>query len=163
MIADFHGAIEGLYEEHSLHDVEEFGSDSFNNALMAMSFLFSCGCAESGAMINPSRAHLVVTTRGALGSLLMRRKNSQYLGNAQGTAAETVESPSNREGDSDSLSDVLSEELIRQAPIKISKFNFSRFSTYGGPDEVFEVIRCAVLCMFMILSLLSRSMDVGDG
>ena len=141
MIADFHGAIEGLHEEYFLHDVEEFGSDSFNNALMAMSFFFSSDCAESGATINHSRAHLVVTTRGALGSLLMRRKDSQHLGNAHRTAAETVKFPSVIEGDLDSLSDVLSEELIKKAPIKISKFNFSRFSTYGGPDEIFEVIR----------------------
>jgi hypothetical protein len=141
VIADFNGAIEGLHEEHSLHDVEEFGSDSFNNALTAMSFLFSCDCAESGAMINHSRAHLVVTTRGALGSLLMTRKDCQYLGNAHRTAAETVQSPLNTQLDLDSLSNVLSEELIRKAPIKISKFNFSRCSTYGGPDEIFEVVR----------------------
>ena len=56
MIAEFNGAI----EEHSLQDVEEFGSDLFNNALMAMSFLFSCDCAEGGAMISFSRTHLVV-------------------------------------------------------------------------------------------------------
>lgn len=119
--------------------VEE-SSTEFLNSLLAMSFLFytdevvECDTDQiykGNTSTEKSRAEFVVTTRGSLGSLLMRRKGDKITLNK----TEAVEFEAN------SNSNFVGENMLENAPIQIDEFHFTRRSIKSGTDDVFEIIR----------------------
>jgi sugar/nucleoside kinase (ribokinase family) len=113
-------------------DMAEDGSTEFLDTLLAMSFLFYSDRPDEGnTSAEKSRAEIVVTTRGSLGSLLMRRKGDKITSNR--SAIVEVEANSN--------SNFVSENMLENAPIQIDEFLFTRQSSRSGPDNVFEIIR----------------------
>jgi sugar/nucleoside kinase (ribokinase family) len=113
-------------------DMAEDGSTEFLDTLLAMSFLFYSDRPDEGnTSAEKSRAEIVVTTRGSLGSLLMRRKGDKITSNR--SAIVEVEANSN--------SNFVSENMLENAPIQIDEFLLTRQSSRSGPDNVFEIIR----------------------
>lgn len=116
----------------SISDSSEESSAEFLNSLLAMSFLFYTDPAVQGVTSSErSRAEFAVTTRGSLGSLLMRRKGDRTTRNR----TEEVEEQATAN------SDFISENLLENAPIQIDEFLFTRRNSDSSPDEVFEIIR----------------------
>lgn len=113
-------------------DMSEESFEEFRNSLLAMSFLFySDQTVEGNTLVERSRAEFVVTTRGSLGSLLMRRKGDRVTWNK----TELVEDEAN------SNSNFVGENMLEKAPIQIDEFHFTRRSSRSGLDDVFEIIR----------------------
>lgn len=114
------------------YNISEESSEEFRNSLLAMSFLFySDQTVVGNTLAEKSRAEFVVTTRGSLGSLLMRRKGDRVTLNK----TELVEDEAN------SSSNFVGENMLEKAPIQIDKFLFTRRSSRSGLDDVFEIIR----------------------
>ena len=148
-------------EDQPLKDVEERYSDSFNDALLAMSFLFCSDSSEKGISSSiDSRAHMVVTTRGALGCLLMRRGSSKILESKNLESSRADYSIQEQVGNPDSQSNTLTGGLLKMAPLGIHQFLFYRTPPHGRIEEqeIFEVTRCVE--PFNILMLLFLSTNV---
>ena len=130
-------------ENESVEDIEEYDSVAFHDALLAMSLLFCGECPLNGISTDvESRAHMVVTTRGASGSLLMRRRDSRYNPGSSRADCTLME----KNGSPNSTLDSVTENLLRGAPLAIKQFYFSRISPHGYSaqekvEEVFAVTR----------------------
>lgn len=118
-----------------VHDADDKG---FMRALIAMTFLFDeAPSDESTTTGGRSRAELVVTTRGALGSLLMRRKTVAVL-------HDEVEngSPIKRQK-CESTTDVnfIDPDVLEKTPIEIEEFVLTRQCPTSKVEEVFSIVR----------------------
>jgi sugar/nucleoside kinase (ribokinase family) len=112
-------------------NMAEESSTEFLDSLLAMSFLFySDRPVEGNTSVEKSRAEFVVTTRGSLGSLLMRRKGEKVTTNRTGVVEVEANSNSNFVG----------ENMLENAPIQVDEFLFTRESR-NGSNDVFEIIR----------------------
>lgn len=144
-------------ENKMLEDIEEYDSVAFHDALLAMSFLFCGACPLNGISTDiESRAHMVVTTRGASGSLLMRREGNRHSVKPSRADYNLME----KDGSPNSTLDSVTENLLRVAPVAIKQFYFSRisphgYSTHEKVEEVFEVTRYEGLSVLIILLSLS--------
>ena len=142
-------------ENETLEDIKEFDSFAFHDALLAMSFIFCGDCPLNEISTDiKSRAHMVVTTRGALGSLLMRRSGSRCSLESSTKDGYRIK----KDGSSShSTLDSNTEKLLRSAPLEIQQFYFTRISPHGystqeNHEEVFEVSRYeGMSTLFMLL------------
>lgn len=143
-------------ENETLEDIKEYDNVAFHDALLAMSFLFCGDCPLNGISTDfRSRAHMVVTTRGALGSLLMRRSGSRTNLESFTDDGDILK----KDGSSTHSSlDSNTEQLLRSAPLEIKEFYFTRISPHGysaqeNYEEVFEVSRYEGMSILIMLSL----------
>ena len=108
-----------------------------------MSYLFNSLDSSSSSLsaTSSSRAELVVTTRGALGSLLMRRTGRKA--NSHKRAADYPDSSpcKKQKSEADRNFDSISENLLAKAPIAVHEYVLTRHCTEPQEDEIFEIMR----------------------
>lgn len=116
-------------EESSTNERDDKG---FMRALLAMTFLFDEAPSDGRSAPGRSRAQLVVTTRGALGSLLMRRK------------AETIsdESPvKKRKCESGKDDTFVCPDVVQRTPLEVREYVLVRHCTASRAEEFYHIVR----------------------
>ena len=122
--------LERKSQESSTNEMDDKG---FMRALLAMTFLFDAAPSEgSTSTSGRSRAELVVTTRGALGSLLMRRRT------------ETIEdgSPIKRRKCESAIDDTFVDpDVVHRTPLEVQEYVLVRQCTASKAEELYHIVR----------------------